>query len=80
MTRICATFTLELEITDRDLLFATAKAHAIATCGRTEEEAAEMLSTEGAPDLDACIRMLLDPGISPDGLEIQDSACEHFEV
>lgn len=39
----------------------------------TDEDIAELLDLDGKPDPAACLRMVLDPGISPPGISIQDS-------
>ena len=70
-------FTLSGSVTDVSLLYKTALARAIAD-GLEPDDAAESLTYDGEPNVSACVRMLLDPGISPDGLEIDDSSCEEF--
>ena len=35
-----------------------------------------LLDEDGNPDVTQCLRMILDPDVSPDGCEIQDSMCE----
>lgn len=40
----------------------------------TSEEVAGVLDLDGKPDPAACLRMVFDPGVSPPGLAIQDSA------
>jgi murein tripeptide amidase MpaA len=67
--------TIEIEVTDKNALFAAAMKNADAR-EMGEEEALELLKPNGKVDVDACLQMLLDPGVSPDGAEIEQSSCE----
>jgi hypothetical protein len=43
--------------------------------GMSVEQAEEMLGQQSEPDISACLRMVFDPGLSPPGTKILDSAC-----
>lgn len=82
------TVRLNVRIFDQAAFFASAVARAIAD-GMSEADARESLSEEPdddatdldengrVPNLNACLQMLFDPGVSPDGCEIQESSAEH---
>ncbi|QRD62703.1 hypothetical protein H8Z72_22480 (plasmid) [Xanthomonas citri pv. citri] len=68
------TFSLELDITDPDAFAHAAQQRAVAeeTCSSVEEAAQHY--HVGA--MEACVVMLLDPGRSPNGSEIEHSSAE----
>lgn len=72
--------TISVRVYDRKALLAAALQHAL-TVDKLDEVSARQLLTDTDEDSDgvdvsACLRMLLDPGVSPDGCDIQDSSCE----
>lgn len=69
------TFTLHGEVQDVERLYSAALEQSTKD-GMNKDEADEMLTTDGDINVTACIRTLLDPGVSPDGLSIDDSDCE----
>lgn len=42
------------------------------------EDEIEMIGTRDEPDLAGCLRMVLDPGTSPDGITINDSSVDVY--
>ena len=68
-------FTLHLRVTDRTALHAAAMTRAVAD-GMSRGDAYRVLGTKRRPDVPACLTMLFDPGLSPDGTEILDSTAE----
>lgn len=70
------TITVRVANEDRETLFRAAWAHAITKDGMTGQDATEMLRPEGRIDVKACLQMLLDPGVSPDGCDIEESNVE----
>jgi hypothetical protein len=68
--------TLNIRVYDRKELFEAALKHAVSVDQMAEADARKLLSDEGEDDgvdVFACLRMVIDPGVSPDGCEIQDS-------
>ena len=63
---------IEVEVTDRAALWEEAFAKAL-SLGLSEDQATEWMGTKDQPDLDACLRQILDPGQSPPGCVILDS-------
>lgn len=70
--------TIAVKVQDPAALFAAALAHAMKVDEMSEADARALLfdAEEGEPDLNACLTMLFDPGVSPDGCEIQDTTVE----
>jgi hypothetical protein len=64
--------TIHLNVTDPEKLFTAALDRALEN-GLSEEDARSELRTEDGVNIGNCARILLDPGISPDGCEILDS-------
>ena len=63
------TFSLDLKITDKQALLNAARRWA-----QQEGFDSDTLANEdGEANINECLRMLLDPGVSPPGTEIQDS-------
>jgi hypothetical protein len=69
--------TMDIKVFDEDALFEQAKSHAIAT-GTEEADAIDLLKPAGEIDITACLIMLLDPGVSPSGIEIQETTVERY--
>ena len=67
--------TLSCEVHDIRALIRAARKRAMAELDLTPEEAKEGYN---AHTLDQCARLLLDPGVSPPGLSIQDSTAEEY--
>lgn len=75
------TISLELRITHAKLFRETAIANHLAHNRNAEDEELEdFFGTADEPNLSGCARELFDPGVSPDGCEIQDSSVEEFEL
>lgn len=75
------TLTLELEITDAEEFRAAAISSYTATNPNpTDEELEDFFGTVEEPNLSGCARELFDPGVSPDGCEIQDSSAEEYSL
>lgn len=71
--------TLSIRVSDRPALLASAIKHAVEVDKLSEEEARAMLADddeEEGVNVEACLQMLFDPGVSPDGCEIEESRCE----
>ena len=73
-----ATLTLHLQINDKQALYRAALAQ-MEKDGINKKDANKSLRPGGAIDVGNCLRMLLDPGVSPDGCQILDSTAEVFE-
>ncbi len=72
-------FIMDVRVHDADAFYA--KALDIAQeGGLPEAEAVEMLKPGGEIDLGACLVMIFDPGISPDGSTIEQSTHEYLEI
>lgn len=67
--------TLHVNVNDSGALWAAAQAHCIQS-GMTQDDTHEILGDQSKPDIGNCLRMLLDPGTSPEGCEIVDSGAE----
>lgn len=76
--RIPCTFTLEIDVHDKEALFQAAYASALKS-GIGERQAIEWLMTDGEIDIASCLVEILDPGISPDGTCIQDSDAQVYD-
>lgn len=75
------TLKLELEITDEAEFRSTAIAsYRSNNASATDEEIEDFFGTDAEPNLGNCARELLDPGVSPNGCEIQDSSTEEFSL
>lgn len=72
---ITITFSMDLEVHDAAALYKAAVEHARDKDNLDEDLILEILGSEEAPDVEACVQMLLDPGSSPPGLQIQGSFC-----
>ncbi|AXQ69609.1 hypothetical protein HOU03_gp159 [Caulobacter phage CcrSC] len=67
---------VNVEVDDLPVLLAAAMAKATGDDGLTEDQARDILTNSdplGRPDVKACLTMLFDPGVSPDGTSINDS-------
>lgn len=62
-------------VDDAQDLFEAAVANGVATCGESREDAIARLTDGDDIDIEACIQQLLDPGVSPQGLSIEESSC-----
>lgn len=71
---ITAELSLYLRVHDTLALAHAAARRAVEDAAYDTEE--DYLSENPVEDIGTHIRMLLDPGITPEGLEILDSACE----
>jgi hypothetical protein len=67
--------TIYVDVNDQDALFAAAMARAKED-GLEESDAQENLKPDGEVHIGNCLRMLLDPGVSPPGCSIEDSSCD----
>lgn len=73
--------TLTVRVYDTAALAAAAIKHAMTVDGMSEAEARETLadiSEDDGIDVGACLQMLLDPGVSPDGCSIQESSVDYL--
>lgn len=70
-----ATVTIAVEIEDMGAAFDAAEALLI-EAGCEEGSIAEFIGTKEEPDESNVIRTLIDPSVSPAGLQILDSSCE----
>lgn len=79
---VYAAVTLHVKVPSVRELYRSALRHAIAPqgCGMSRSAARELLGAAKAPDIDNCLRLLLDPGMSPDGVQINDSDSEHWDA
>lgn len=72
--------TISVRVYDRAALLAAAMKHAQEVDGLSEADAAELLKdTDEDGDgvnVSACLQMIFDPGVSPDGCDIQESRAE----
>lgn len=69
-------FWIDLRVTDAEELYASALRHATTAESLTQQQAEELLKPAGVIDESACLVMLLDPGVSPSGIEIDESGVE----
>jgi hypothetical protein len=72
-------FCMEIEVTHVAKLEATALYHLTYKDGMDLDDAKEMIYPEGPetdPDIEACLRAILDPGSSPSGTRIHGSFTE----
>lgn len=70
---ITASITIHVEIHDVHALLQAARRHAVEHDSCTPGQTKELVPVG---DVSAALRMLFDPGISPDGCQIQDSSVE----
>jgi hypothetical protein len=75
MSAISATLTMEIMIHDVDRLWRDARECA-EEWGFERSEYITLIGTEDDPDISGCIQMLCDPGIDPDGCEVENSYVE----
>lgn len=66
--------TITIRVTDPAALLAAATSHYINENDGQQPEG--FTDEDGEPIISACLIQLFDPGISPNGCEILDSACE----
>jgi hypothetical protein len=71
-TRLSWQVTLYVTVTDPAALHRAALAR-YKQEGGDDEGAEDFIGTAAEPDISGCLRMLLDPGMSPDGININDS-------
>lgn len=69
-------FWIDLRVTDTEQLYAAALRHATTVDSMTLQHAEQLLKPAGVLDESACLVMLLDPGVSPSGTEIDESGVE----
>lgn len=78
MANIGASVTLHVEIFDAQAMWDHAltdyQENHFGCDEKAEEEFVGMCGTRDNPDLGECLRMIFDPGESPPGISIQDSA------
>ncbi len=67
---------IEIRVHDKRALYDQALKQAVDQNSLSLREAREMLGTTRKVNVDACLRMILDPGVSPDGTEINESTAE----
>lgn len=67
------TVSIDVEVLDANELFKTAMKHATEVDSMSEGDARELLAPEGDIDIRACLMMVFDPGVSPDGTSINGS-------
>lgn len=68
---------LEVRVDNVAELYAAAKM-CLEAANMTAEEIEDVLRTDGEVDVANCLRMLLDPGLSPGGCSILDSSAEQI--
>lgn len=68
--------TLHVRVYDPSALHAAALAHAIKVDEMDETHARSLIGPADEPDVSACLTILFDPGVSPDGCTIQGSTVE----
>ena len=74
-------FEIDIKVHDKAALFAAALLHAVNVDGMDEADAREdLMDDDGEVNVAACIQTILDPGISPRGADIQESACHQLDV
>ena len=71
------TFTMNLRVHDAQQLHRAAYKHATEVDGLDDDETLELIGTEGEPNIEACLVMILDPGNMP-GCDIGVSYAERF--
>jgi hypothetical protein len=80
MERIDASVTIFVMIHDPQALWDRAVTQAIDDKAISDASEAsnieDMIGTRKEPDLSGCLRMIFDPGESPDGCQIEDSSAE----
>ena len=71
---------LNVRVLDEQRLFDAALRHAVKVDNLDEPFARETLTYgDGSIDVEACLRMIFDPGESPSGTSINDSVVERIE-
>lgn len=73
-----ASVTISVTVHDKERLYKSALAHAMDEDGLGQEDADALLKPDGEISVSDCLIMLFDPGTSPDGCQIEDSAAEVF--
>lgn len=74
MAKTIVTFHLELEVDDPAALYKAALDRAVDDGFEPDCAAVSgFIGTQDEPDLGACVRMILDPGMSPPGTSIHES-------
>lgn len=77
-----ADVTLHVSIDDPQTLWDRAvqqlRTDGVLTSDELGDDEIEMIGTREEPDLSGCLRMILDPGTSPDGMTINDSSVEIY--
>ncbi|MCG7348848.1 hypothetical protein [Sphingomonas sp. ACRSK] len=77
-----ADVTLHVSIDDPQALWDRAvqqlRADGVLASGELGDDEIGMIGTREEPDLSGCLRMILDPGTSPDGMTINDSSVEIY--
>ena len=69
-------FWIDIKVTDPAELLEAALRHALYTDHLNEQEALEILKPNGEIDKHACLQMILDPGVSRPGTEIEESGVD----
>jgi hypothetical protein len=72
------TVSIDIRVLDEETLFKTALKHATSVDFMPEDQAIEQLKPEGEIDVSACLTMILDPGLSPAGTEINGTDVESY--
>lgn len=68
---------ISVRVHDKKALYDAAKERAILD-GIGRVEMSDYIGTRRKPDVGGCLQMLLDPGISPDGCDIQQSSVTSY--
>jgi hypothetical protein len=64
---------MDVDVFNEEALFDAAYEHATDNgCGLSDHEAMELLRPSGELDVAAGVQMLLDPGVSPAGMQIEN--------
>lgn len=69
------TFTLSVTVDDEQRVWDTAKKR-LTSAQMEAGSVEEYLGPRDAPRMEDCLRMIFDPGVSPDGCDIEESSCE----
>lgn len=70
--------TIDVEVIDEAELLTTTRFQALDDMGGDLQAVEEMLCPGGEMDVEACLQMLFDPGVSPAGTEIEQSSVERL--
>lgn len=70
------TFRAHVEVFDREALYKAAVERAQQEGTHDSESLKTMLGTAEDPNVEGCVIMLMDPGQSPPGMQIEQSFCD----